>query len=148
MLKKTKKGYWVLRKFAQQRNLIHAFSNRAFGDLRPLPSLEKNLNLDQFLETLGLKKKNLVLMEQVHRDKIKVVGKRDRGKVVPGLDGMLCFQKGIILGIKTADCLPILFFDKNGFKDEIIWQSIEKCFGRSWPPHWPLLLSCFKPKGN
>lgn len=102
MLKKTKKGYYVLEKFKSQAGLIHGFSTRRFGDL------------DRFLMVLGLKKSNLVLMEQVHGNKIKVVNTNDKGRIIPGIDGMVTKSKGLILGVKTADCLPILFYDPVG----------------------------------
>jgi YfiH family protein len=54
------------------------------------------------------------MMEQVHGNKVKVVGEIDKGKVIPGIDGMVTTHKGLILGIKVADCLPVLFYDPVG----------------------------------
>jgi len=111
MLKKTKKGYWILEKFAQQKGLIHGFSTRRFGDMMVQKSLGENKNLDKFLRIFNLDKENLVMMEQVHGNKIKVVGESDKGKVIPAIDGMVTEKPGVILGVRTTDCLPILFYD-------------------------------------
>jgi len=112
MLKKTKKGYWLLESFALQKGIIHGFSSRSFGDCNPLRSPSQNwLNLAKFLKTLALKKENLVLMEQVHQSKIKRVGQQNRGQIIKGVDGLVTQEKGLILGIHTADCLPILYYE-------------------------------------
>ncbi|PJC28033.1 peptidoglycan editing factor PgeF [Candidatus Shapirobacteria bacterium CG_4_9_14_0_2_um_filter_39_11] len=108
MFKKTQKGYYEFNKFKKFKGLIHGFSSRKFGDMR------SNKKLDNFLHVLNLQKKNLVLMEQVHGDKVKVVDEDEKGKVIPGIDGMVTNTFGIVLGVKTADCLPILFYDPIG----------------------------------
>lgn len=113
MLKKTKKGCWILEKFAQQDGLIHGFSTRKFGNMSVKKSLSKNKNLKRFLSLFGAKTNNLVMMGQIHGKEIKVVDEEDEGKVLPGVDGMVSSQNGIILGAKVADCLPILFYDKK-----------------------------------
>lgn len=111
MFKKRKNGYYVLDKFTKQLGLVHGFSTREFGDLKVRRSLKLNKNLDKFLPVLGIDKEGLVMMEQVHDSKIKAVGKRDKGKVIKGVDGLITKEKGIFLGVNTADCLPLLFCD-------------------------------------
>lgn len=55
--------------------------------------------------------KQLVAAEQVHSDNVNIVGLKEQGTVIKSTDGLVTTQKNIILGIKTADCLPIIFFD-------------------------------------
>lgn len=63
--------------------------------------------------------------EQIHDSKV-VILKNAKNKFIKGADGMVTGQR-LILGIKTADCLPILFYDP---KKEIIaaihagWRSL------------------------
>lgn len=102
MLKKTKKGYFVSTKLNQYPKLVHGFSTRQFGDLKTNPH--------KFLQTLNLKLNDLILMDQVHGNKIKVVFGSDKKKTIPQTDGLVTNQKGIVLAVKTADCLPILFY--------------------------------------
>lgn len=114
MLKKTKKGYYVLKEWLGQKSFKHAFSTRKFGSLRAIKSLEENEKIDQFLAAVGLEKDQLVLMEQIHGDKVKEVTKKDKVKVLPGVDGLVSNQRGIVLGVKTNDCLPVLLVDPQG----------------------------------
>lgn len=83
----------------------------------------------------------LVLMKQVHQDKIKLI-KSLKGKnkitLVDGFDGLVTQQKNIILGIHTADCCPVLFYEPvrkiagvvhagwQGTRKKIIAQMIKK----------------------
>ncbi len=104
-------GYFTLNIFADQPKLVQAFSTREFGDLKVGSILDSNRNLDRFLLNLGIDKTNLVMMEQVHGSKIRMVGKSDKGKVIRGVDGLITDKKGLYLGVNTADCLPLFFYD-------------------------------------
>lgn len=66
-------------------------------------------NLSANLEKSGIKLKNIISAEQIHTDKIAIL-KNANKKVIKGVDGMIT-AKPLILGIRTADCLPILFYD-------------------------------------
>lgn len=105
MLKQISPGFYQLLSLAEQKNLVHGFSGRALGDMK----IEENR--EKFLELLKLGYKNLVLMEQIHGHKVKVVRSGDKGKVLEGVDGLVTSEKGLVLGIKVADCLPVLLFD-------------------------------------
>jgi len=105
MFKKTKAGYWQFEELKKFDFLIHGFSTRIFGDCR------RKENYKKFLETLGVKVENLVLAQQVHGSKIKVVRYQDRGKMISGVDGLLTRDWQVVLGIRSADCLPILFWE-------------------------------------
>lgn len=110
MLKKTKKGYWILEGF-QKKDILHGFSSRQLGNMEVKKSFLRNKNINNFLAMFGLDKKDLVMMEQVHQDRIKIVDDTHLGEVVGKVDGLVADRPGIVLGIKTADCLPILFYD-------------------------------------
>ncbi|MCK4311667.1 MAG: peptidoglycan editing factor PgeF [Candidatus Cloacimonetes bacterium] len=58
----------------------------------------------------------IAIAEQVHGNNIHLVKKSDfmdneKIKVFPSVDGLITKEKNIILAVKTADCLPILFFE-------------------------------------
>jgi YfiH family protein len=105
MFKKTNAGYYQFEELKKFNYLVHGFSTRALGDCR-----EKK-NYQKFLETIGVGVENLVLAQQVHGNKIKVVKYQDRGKIISGVDGLLTRDWQVILGIRSADCLPILFWE-------------------------------------
>jgi len=93
-------------------SLIHGFSSKTFGDMR---DAEKR---KIFLSSLGLPESSLVQQEQVHKDNIHSVTLHDRGKIIPGVDGLVYKDEiaspndqGVILSVHTADCVPIMAVD-------------------------------------
>ena len=105
MFKKAAVGYYQFEELKKFNYLVHGFSTRVFGDCR------KKENYQKFLETMGVSAENLILAQQVHSNKIKVVKYSDRGKIVSGVDGLLTRDWQVVLGARSADCLPILFWE-------------------------------------
>ena len=61
------------------------------------------------LEKLSIKMDNIVMCEQVHGSRVTILN-NDKIKLIKGIDGMIT-RKPLIIGIRTADCLPIFFYD-------------------------------------
>jgi YfiH family protein len=79
--------------------LIHGFGTREW----------KRSNFGKHPE---LKKFKLISLHQIHSDIVHVItGVSTRKK---SGDAMLTDRSGILLAIKTADCLPVLMADKDG----------------------------------
>jgi polyphenol oxidase len=114
--------------------LVHAFSTRHGGVSRAYGGNSLNLgftkqdaraaverNHEIFLKELGVAdgRRNwpLVLLRQVHSDVIhRIDGMQvDRmpGQPLAG-DGMVTDTPGLVLGVQTADCLPVILVDKKG----------------------------------
>jgi len=56
---------------------------------------------------------HLVLMGQVHGERICVLdGNGPPPSSIPGCDGLITDRPGVALGIRTADCVPLLFVDR------------------------------------
>ena len=79
------------------------------------------LNLDIFAKEVGFDKDTVVSFPQIHSDIIYEVGSKECGygyqkrDGIPSGDGYFTADKGVALGIKTADCVPILFeVEKDG----------------------------------
>ena len=114
---------------------VHAFSTREGG----VSSLEHtkalNLafgrgdsdevvlkNLEIFAEAVGIPPESIISLPQIHSDIIYKVGRSDAGEgyykranIREG-DGYITDEKGITLGVKAADCVPILFEAEKGGK--------------------------------
>ena len=78
-------------------------------------------NLEIFAENVGFEARSIVSLPQIHSDKIFTVTADMRGHgyfVREGIesgDGYVTGERGVVLGIKTADCTPILFeAEKDG----------------------------------
>lgn len=78
-------------------------------------------NLEIFAEEVGFDPQNIISLPQIHSDKIFTVTKQNAGEgyyIRDGIesgDGYVTGECGVVLGIKTADCVPILFeAEKDG----------------------------------
>jgi polyphenol oxidase len=106
--------------------LIHGFSTRTGGVPRPYGGHALNLgftkddsraaverNRAEFLREMGAtndgKPWPLVTLRQIHSDLIHCVSELPK-KQLAG-DGLITQTPGIVLGIQTADCLPVILVD-------------------------------------
>lgn len=90
-------------------SLTQAVSTRALGDMTHKAKAKRQKNQQEFLKALGLKKKKIVTMEQVHGQQIKIL-KASPQKEVKKTDGLVTQSKNLILAVKSADCLPLIAF--------------------------------------
>ena len=79
-------------------------------------------NLEIFAEAVGIDPHGIISVPQIHSDIIYKVGRADvgegyykRANIREG-DGYITDEKGITLGVKAADCVPILFEAEKGGK--------------------------------
>jgi polyphenol oxidase len=57
---------------------------------------------------LSIREEQAALMHQVHSATVRVV---ERGGIYTGADGILTVTPGVLLGVRTADCVPVLLYD-------------------------------------
>ncbi len=69
-------------------------------------------NLNYVSKKMGIKNTNLILMHQSHSNKVIEVKKIDISKKFYS-DAIITKVKGIALGVVTADCVPVLLYDKK-----------------------------------
>ena len=111
--------------------LRHGFSTRKGGVSREhLSSLNLGFNLgderENVLENFRIlgsifeaKPEDFVLTQQTHSINVRRVGKEDRGKGIfrernyTDVDALITNEEGVILTAFSADCVPILFYDKG-----------------------------------
>ena len=70
-------------------------------------------NLTLVKEAFAIPDGRLILMRQVHGDRIRVIdedGPCPEG--LPECDGLITDRPGVALGIRTADCVPLFFVDR------------------------------------
>ena len=84
----------------------------------------------KFVESfLKIKKNNLKLMYQTHSSKILKINHKNLEKKKFKSDGITSDLKGVALGVLTADCVPILIYDKINKKICVLhagWKGIFK----------------------
>jgi YfiH family protein len=109
--------------------LIHGFSTRTGGSSRAYGKSQLNLgftiddskaaverNRAAFLSQLGAMQSNtepwpLITLRQIHSDVIHFVDALPESQLVG--DGLITATPGLLLGIQTADCLPIILVDSK-----------------------------------
>ena len=66
---------------------------------------------------LGIERDKLVLSNQVHENRVRVITSRDCGKGIVresdivGIDALVCGESGVPFVVFCADCVPVLFLD-------------------------------------
>ena len=90
--------------------LVHGFTTRATGDFSSLARAE------QFQAALAVDGMRLVSVHQVHSDVVYALDidvAPPPGVKRPEADGLMSHQPGHLLGVRTADCLPLLYVDRE-----------------------------------
>ncbi len=100
-------------------HIIHFFG------AKPNMSLKVNYNealqnRQKLADYLNISLKNFVFAQQTHSDNIRIVTPSETGagafhyaSAIPNTDALITHYPNIMLTITTADCVPILLFDKQ-----------------------------------
>ena len=111
------------KKLTKFKNISHGFfgkkggvSNGIYSTLNCGPgSNDKISNVNKNLKIISkrfkVSYKNLILLKQTHSGKCHFILKRPSKKLVG--DGLITSKKNLALGILTADCAPVLIYDKK-----------------------------------
>ena len=125
ILKEDPAGIFRIESFG--KGVIAGFHSRVFD----------NSKRGEFLEALGLHPDNLVMVKQVHGSTIVVAERPDPELAEMPADGLITQVPGLVLGIRTADCVPVFFWDPvqkvagiahggwKGVKDGILSQMLK-----------------------
>ena len=98
----------------------YGFSGRADGNmsLKTGDVSSSGPDRSRFLSSLGIDRSCLVLPIQVHSAAVAVVGSAHKGRgadsAVTGIadtDALITAERGVCVGVQTADCLPLLIHD-------------------------------------
>lgn len=108
MIQKNSNGIYQS-SLLKSHGVFHGYSSRHLGDMR------RKEHLVHVLEQMGISADATICCEQVHGDRIAIVGPSDRGKKISGCDGLVLKNEGIptALRIRIADCVPILCVDPH-----------------------------------
>ena len=91
---------------------IYKSLNCGPGSKDSLSNIKKNLSI--VCNKIGCKKNKLVILNQIHSNKFYFISKsfKFNKKKLKG-DALITNVKNIAIGVLTADCVPILIYDKN-----------------------------------
>lgn len=89
--------------------LSSGFTARDVGDARSIGDILSYLRLNKVLF------RKLVVAEQIHSVNV-VFYESDNNKEVEVLsetDGIITLEKSVVIGVRTADCIPVLYYDQK-----------------------------------
>ncbi len=113
------------RKLRKFKNIKHCFFSRKRGYSKGIykslncgqgsNDTKKNIskNLDLVSKKIKVDKKKLKLMHQTHSSKVIVINNYNNNLLKYKSDAIITKLKGIALGVVTADCVPIILYDKE-----------------------------------
>lgn len=104
------KNIFTFSSFASS-SLVHGISSRSLGDIKSNKGVNR-VNLNNFLEALNIKGALTISMQQTHSAHVSFVTSADCEEIKDS-DGLVTSAKNIFLYTVTADCLPLLFWDKK-----------------------------------
>ncbi|MFP4343994.1 MAG: peptidoglycan editing factor PgeF [Anaerolineales bacterium] len=70
-------------------------------------------NHRRLYRTWGITPAQVVSPWQVHGRHVVRVGRADGGQVIPETDALISAEPGVVLLLRFADCVPVLFFDPD-----------------------------------
>lgn len=91
--------------------LVHGISTRKQGSMKS-GGVYQQENMTRFVHELIGSDMLLVVGKQIHSATVGFVTDATQ-RVIPNTDGFITEKKGVLLGIVTADCVPLLFYDKR-----------------------------------
>lgn len=104
------------KKFLKEKGIIHGILEKKDGFIS-FSFLEESIeNILKSLSKISSKnftKENLIFAQQVHGNDFFICPRNLKGVIKLGVDALISKTRGQILIIKSADCLPILIFDKR-----------------------------------
>ena len=100
---------------------IYKSLNCGIGSRDKKENVEKNL--DVVAKEFKIGRGRIVMMNQTHSNKVEVVNEENDSKKI-NCDAMLTKSSKIALSVLTADCIPILIYEKN--------QEIVGCIHAGW----------------
>ncbi len=141
------------KKLQKFKNINHGFFNNVGGVSTGfykslncgIGSNDKKKNVIKNLKIVSKKigiKKKIILLHQLHSNKIFFVNKISKKKLFG--DGLITNAKHLAIGILTADCAPILFFDT---KKNII-GAIHAGWKGAYKKIVKKMINCFKKRGS
>ena len=113
------------KKLSKIKDLQHGFFNSVGGKSENIykslncgpGSNDKKLNVKKNLEIvrkkISKKAKDIFLLQQVHSNKIVYINDKYRNKRKPKADAVITNQRNLPIAVLTADCCPIIIYDKK-----------------------------------
>jgi len=95
--------------FKKRKRIIHGSASKIFGDFS-LSNKSHLKNQQKLLKKLKINQFPLVQAHQVHQDNIALVS-GPTPLIIDRADGLITREKNLTIGVRSADCLPIIYYE-------------------------------------
>ncbi len=95
--------------FTRFPELFCTMSTRSTGNLMIKDKITTKVR--QFIKIQGIRHGQFIAMEQCHGNKVEIVTSQSSGMVIKGVDGLVTTTQELYIGVNTADCVPLFFYD-------------------------------------
>ncbi|KKP70296.1 hypothetical protein A2X44_01135 [candidate division CPR3 bacterium GWF2_35_18] len=99
--------------FSKFEEIVLQISKREVGSLGKEEFINKDTRITDYLKQFDVDIQSCVGMNQVHKDHIVIVDSKNRRQFLLKTDGLITIEPDIFLMVKTADCLPVFFYEPN-----------------------------------
>lgn len=130
--------YYYSSFFAQYSNIFHGTTTKQFG-----PVDRDSSAIDTLCKEFSRQKRDCIIGQQIHGNLVKNVSLGDQGKAIDSVDGLVLMgtskAKSLLLGVFTADCVPVFFYDPKesligichagwrGTHEKIVQKMVQEC---------------------
>jgi len=89
---------------------ISGFTTSSAGDMRHLQVMKN------YLQQNDINPRKIVVLEQIHSINVSIPDLLHLGdvEILEETDGVVTNEKGVVLTVRVADCVPVLFYDPVG----------------------------------
>ncbi len=101
---------YKFKNFSKYQNILQGVTTRSFGDFKKGGKFNQE-NIGKLAKLIKVDSENLIFMNQMHGSDVSFI--KNREKRIIDSDGLITDKRGILLCVVTADCLPVLFYDKK-----------------------------------
>jgi polyphenol oxidase len=113
---------WQFGNLSSESSLSHFVSDRKSSDQEKEFTLsyssspnreEVKNNREQIAKALGIHESELFLPSQVHKTRVVHVAKNMNREELMDTDALITNERGVCIAVMSADCVPILLYDKK-----------------------------------
>ena len=114
--------------FSHIPEIVHGYTTRSMGDMR------KPLHAKALTDSLGFSGYRLITPKQTHGNTVLLVDDTEECSGQLSADGLMVTKRyadahRILIGVRTADCMPILLSDKTGTTVAVIHAGWKGLYG-------------------
>lgn len=99
--------------FDKFEEVVLKISKRSAESLGKEEFLNRDKRITDYLKQFDVDVRSCIGMNQVHEDHVVIIDSKNKNQFLLKTDGLITTEPDIFLMVKTADCLPVFFYEPN-----------------------------------